>query len=107
MAFVSELVPKDTAFLPERRAAGASAAEELLRWAVWLDRGDHVGSGRDRSLDALVEAAEGNLVLLTTAWRRGLRARREGTARRTTVELLRAAVDRADSAAVDPPLSLF
>jgi hypothetical protein len=108
MAAVDGLTVGGVAFLPERHPRGNPDAEELLRWAAWLDAGDHIGFGRDRSLDALIEASDGQPGPLTAAWLCAIRGRREGCVTRSTVELLRAAIDRAD---VDPPvaasLSLF
>jgi hypothetical protein len=51
---------------------------------------------RERSLDALLEAADWEPGVLTAAWICGLRAQREGTVARSAVELLRAALDRGD-----------
>lgn len=106
MALVHDSILDDFAFLPERHKRGGPAVEELLRWAAWLDDGDQSGMSRERSVDALLEAADGEPGVLTAAWVCGLRGQREGSVTRNAVELLRMAIDRADC---DPEveLSLF
>jgi hypothetical protein len=51
---------------------------------------------RERSVDALLEAADGEAGVLTAAWICGLQRQRKGTVTRNAVELLRTAIDRGD-----------
>ncbi len=106
MALVQDVTPEVLACLPERDKRGSAAAEELLGWASWLDDGNRSGMSRERSVDALVEAADGEPSVLTAAWICGLRRQREGTVTRNAVELLRLAIDRGDRHP-DAELSLF
>jgi hypothetical protein len=106
MALVHDSTLDEFAFLPERHERGGPAAEELLRWAAWLDDGNQSGVSRERSVDALLEAADGEPGVLTAAWICGLRRQREGTVTRNAVELLRMAIDRGDRDADAEP-SLF
>jgi len=106
MAIVDDRFLDDRSLLPERQTRGNAEARELLRWAAWLDDGSQSGISRERSVDALLEAADGELGVLTAAWRCGLRAQREGAVTRNAVEVLRLAIDRADCEQ-EPALSLF
>ena len=95
MALIHDSFVDDLAFLPEREAHTLEA-EELLRWAAWLDDGGQPGTSREQALDALLEAADQDVGTLTAAWVCGLRAQRDGTVTRRAVELLRATIDRVD-----------
>jgi hypothetical protein len=78
-----------------RRLPAPADAVELVRWACFLDQGDSTSGFHESAVDALVEAADGDADLLHAAWTRALRARRDGVATRSAVELVYRALERA------------
>ncbi len=81
---------------PSSRASRTPAeAVELVRWARFLDQGDSTSAFNGSAVDALLEAADGDANLLQSAWTRALRAQREGTATRSTVDLVHRALELA------------
>jgi hypothetical protein len=72
--------------------------EELLHWATFLDQGDARSPLRRESVAALLEVAEHDPVLLHAAWTSGLRALQVGSMTRSSVDLVRAALDIAHTA---------
>jgi hypothetical protein len=81
---------------PSSRASRSpGAAVELVRWARFLDHGDSTSAFDVRAAAALLEAADADADLLHAAWTRALRAQREGTATRSTVDLVQRALELA------------
>jgi hypothetical protein len=76
------------------RVAQEPQVEQLLRWASFLDAGGGASAtGRVRAAQALGEAADGDAELMHQAWLLGLRRLRGGDATRSSVELMRRALD--------------
>ena len=81
-----------------RRNAVSGRVSELLGWAAMIDPGLRPSAARrDQAMDALAEAADGDGDMLHRAWLAALRALRDGSATRSSVNLLRATADRVRS----------
>ena len=91
-------VHDDTAFLvplPDQTFAHEStSAEELFRWACFLDQGQPQSVSRERSVDALIAAADEDRDALLRARHYALRALGLGVGTRAVVDLLQEALDR-------------
>jgi hypothetical protein len=98
MTMAAVQVHDDTAFLvplPEPTFADAtSTPEELFRWACFLDQGQPQSVSRERSVDALLAAADDDPAALLGARHYALRALGLGVGARTVVDLLQEALDR-------------
>ena len=74
------------------RTPRSTHAVELFRWACFLDHGDSMTAFYDPSVDALVEAADGDAELLRDTWKHTARAQREGVTTKSVVELVHSAL---------------
>jgi hypothetical protein len=72
----------------------APGADELFRWAQFLAQGEQADACRQRSIDALIEAADHDRDALYSARMYALRALRNGAGTRRTLELLDATIER-------------
>ena len=89
--------PLDREEPPQLRLVKPPSIEELLHWATFLDQGDARSPLRRESVAALLDVAEHDRGLLHSAWTSGLRALQVGSMTRSSVDLVRAALDLARS----------
>jgi hypothetical protein len=73
----------------------ASTPVELFRWACFLDQGHPQSVSRERSVEALVEAADDDVTKLLQARNYALRALGLGVGTRGVVDLITEALDQA------------
>ena len=78
------------------RVDDAASVEELLGWAVFLDRAGTSTHADLREARALVEAAGSNIELLHQAWLLGLDRLGDGVSTTGVIDLLHSAVDVLD-----------
>jgi hypothetical protein len=96
-----ELIEADASRRDAPRLAPRVA--EVMAWASMVDPGPHPSNVQhDRAVDAVGEAADGDVELVHRAWLAALRALRDGNVTRSCVALLRAAAEELLETA--PPL---
>jgi hypothetical protein len=71
-------------------------ADQLFRWARFLDQGEGRSVSRHRAVEALIEAADHDRERLYQTRMYALRSLRQGVGTRGTVELIDAALDRTE-----------